>query len=91
LTCVTAFQTAVALAEHEARTADPPKKTVIVKQGHLEQVVKMSAAFKSYMDNFKGNEAKRAFLDGARMDEAIRQYAKDKKQQLDNARKLARG
>ncbi|KAJ4293629.1 hypothetical protein N0V90_008913 [Kalmusia sp. IMI 367209] len=86
-----AFQTAVALAEHEARTADPPKKTVLVKQVHLEQVVKMSAAFKSYMDNFKGSEAKRAFLDGARMDEAIRQYAKDRKKQLDNARKLAKG
>ncbi|KAF2276670.1 P-loop containing nucleoside triphosphate hydrolase protein [Westerdykella ornata] len=86
-----AFQTAVALAEHEARTADPPKKTVLVRQAHLEQVVKMSAAFKSYMENFKGSEAKRAFMDGARMDEAIRQYAKDRKKLLDNARKLAKG
>lgn len=79
----------MALAEHEARTADPPKKTVLVKQSHLEQIVKMSAAFKTYMVNFKGNEAKRAFLDGSRMDEPIREYAKERKKQLDNARKLA--
>lgn len=83
----TAFQTAVALAEYEARTSEPPKEHVMVKTSHIEQVVEMSAAFKTYMENFKRNGAKRAYLEGARMDEQSREDGRLRKKELDTVRK----
>lgn len=81
-----AFQTAVALAEYAAKTADPPKERVIVRKSHLEGVAEMSAAFKQYMKDFKGDADKRAYIEGARMDDTIRH----KKSLLESARKAAK-
>lgn len=51
----------------------------------------MSAAFKDYMSSFKGDESKRAYLEGNRMDgtvkDGIRVQAQAKKDKLDAARK----
>ncbi|KAI9729215.1 MAG: hypothetical protein M1834_007007 [Cirrosporium novae-zelandiae] len=46
----------------------------------------MSAAFKKYMKDFKGDEDRRAFVEGSRMDDGM----KRKKDQLDTAKKIAR-
>ncbi|CAG8952434.1 hypothetical protein HYFRA_00001181 [Hymenoscyphus fraxineus] len=81
-----AFQTAVSLAEYSAKTDDPPQKQIIVKKSHLEGVAEMSAVFKKYMKDFKGGAEKRAYIEGARMDDVVRQ----KKLQVEQARKLAR-
>ena len=81
-----AFQTTVALAEYAAKTADPPKERVIVRKSHLEGVAEMSAAFKQYMKDFKGDADKRAYIEGARMDDTIRH----KKSLLESARKAAK-
>lgn len=89
LTKTPAFQTAVSLAAHEAKTADPPKERIILRKKHLVSVANMSMAFKKYMNDWKGDMAKRAFLDGARMDESIRRYGRERKQMLDQLRKDA--
>lgn len=85
-----AFQTAVSLAVHEAKTATPPKEKVILRKGHLKTVAIMSKAFQEYMKNFKGDAAKRALLDGARMDDSMREAAIERKRELDELRKGAR-
>ncbi|KAI9369381.1 hypothetical protein BJX61DRAFT_519875 [Aspergillus egyptiacus] len=85
-----AFQTAVSLAVHEAKTENPPRDTVILSKRHLESVAAMSKAFQGYMRDFKGDMAKRALLDGARMDESIRELGKERKRVLDELRKDAK-
>lgn len=51
---MTAFQSAVALAEYTAKTANPPKQQVMLTKKHLEGVADMSDKFKTYMKDFKG-------------------------------------
>lgn len=60
----------------------------MVKKQYLEQIVKISESFKQYMENFKGDEARRAYLEGSRMDSPMRQQAKERKEQLDKMRKI---
>lgn len=81
-----AFQAAVALAEYDAKSAVPPKENIILRKSHVEGVADMSAVFKQYMKEFKGGAEKRAFIEGARMDDGIRRL----KSQLDKARKAVR-
>jgi len=57
-----------------------------VRKSHVEGVADMSAVFKKYMKEFKGDADKRAFIDGARMDDGIRRI----KTQLDQARKAVK-
>jgi hypothetical protein len=61
-----------------------------VKQQHMEQAVRMSAAFKTYMENFKGSAARRVLVDGARMDESVKELELAKKRTLDDALKQTR-
>ncbi|KAL3481764.1 hypothetical protein BJX99DRAFT_253289 [Aspergillus californicus] len=82
-----AFQTAVSLAVHEAKTESPPRDNVIISKRHLETVAAMSKAFQGYMRDFKGDMAKRALVDGARMDESIRDLGKERKRVLEELRK----
>lgn len=80
-----AFQTAVALAIFDARTADEksgaPKGTTVpeVKERHLRQVVSMSAAFKKYMikTHQEMTDSQRAYKLGSRHDgEVTREMAR---------------
>lgn len=41
-----AIQTAVALAEHEAKTSDAPEEDVKLKTEHIQEVIEMSQVFK---------------------------------------------
>ena len=82
LTKLQAIQTAIALAEHEAKTADPPLATVKLRRAHIHDVVEMSKSFKRYLSDFKGNEAHSALAERARMD-------RDKQAQPDYAATLA--
>ena len=77
-----AIQTAVALAEHEAKTASPPQETVKLKTAHIKDVIEMSEIFKKYLSDFKGDEAQRALEEKSRMD-------KDKQYKPDMAATLA--
>jgi SpoVK/Ycf46/Vps4 family AAA+-type ATPase len=63
-----AFQTAVALAQYEARKAG--KTEVMLEVEHLRRVVKMSKLFKEYITSTHKNqdEAKRAIIDERRND-----------------------
>lgn len=63
-----AIQTAVALAEHEAKTSDPPEEDVKLKTVHIEEVIEMSQVFKEYLTSLRGDEARRALQAQARMD-----------------------
>ncbi|KAF6232589.1 hypothetical protein HO173_009257 [Letharia columbiana] len=63
-----AIQTAVALAEHEAKTSDPPEGDVLLKTEHIQEVIEMSQGFKEYLTKFRGDEARRALQAQARMD-----------------------
>ena len=63
-----AIQTAVALAEHEARTSDPPEEDVKLKTEHIQEVIEMSQVFKEYLTKLRGDEARRALIAQARMD-----------------------
>jgi SpoVK/Ycf46/Vps4 family AAA+-type ATPase len=64
-----AFQTAVALAQFEARRAG--KDEVVLEVQHLERVVKMSKQFKDYLTSTHKNqdETKRARIQESRNDE----------------------
>lgn len=63
-----AIQTAVALAEHEAKTSDPPEDDVKLKTEHIQEVIEMSQVFKEYLTKLRGDEARRALEAQARMD-----------------------
>ena len=63
-----AIQTAVALAEHEAKTSDPPVKLIELKTVHIKEVVEMSQVFKEYLTKLRGDEARRALQAQARLD-----------------------
>jgi hypothetical protein len=67
---VTAFQTAVALAEFEA-VKDQEGKIVLTDK-HLRAVVEMSRDFKEYLhDLHKGDEEKRAERRHERLDKSV--------------------
>jgi len=84
---ILAFQTAVALAEYEAKvSADTKKKKVIVKKEHFVEVAEMSQAFKGYMERSFGDAAKRAWLEGVRMDDSIREISKARKEKFERDR-----
>jgi hypothetical protein len=63
-----AFQTAVALAQYQARKEG--KVQVVLQADHLKKVVKMSKLFKDYINSTHKNqdEAKRAFIEERRND-----------------------
>lgn len=63
-----AFQTAVALAQYQARKDG--KKQVVLEADHLKRVVKMSRLFKEYITSTHKNqdEAKRAIINEQRDD-----------------------
>jgi hypothetical protein len=63
-----AFQTAVALAQYQARKEE--KEQVVLQADHLKRVVKMSKLFKDYIDSTHKNqdEAKRAIIEERRND-----------------------
>jgi hypothetical protein len=63
-----AFQTAVALAQHEARKAG--KDVVTLRPEHLKSVVVMSKQFKDYITSTHKNqdETKRAMIEERRND-----------------------
>jgi hypothetical protein len=63
-----AFQTAVALAQYQARKEG--KEQVVLEAGHLRRVVKMSRLFKDYITSTHKNqdEAKRAIIEERRND-----------------------
>jgi hypothetical protein len=63
-----AFQTAVALAQYQARKEG--KVQVVLQADHLKRVVKMSKLFKDYINSTHKNqdEAKRAFIEERRND-----------------------
>jgi hypothetical protein len=63
-----AFQTAVALAQYQARKEG--KVQVVLQADHLKRVVKMSKLFKDYITSTHKNqdEAKRAFIEERRND-----------------------
>ena len=63
-----AIQTAVALAEHEAKTSDPPVKDIELKLAHIEEVIEMAQVFKEYLTKLRGDEARRALQAQARLD-----------------------
>lgn len=82
-----AFQTAVALAEYEAKVLNDRKnKSVIIKKEHFVEVAQMSKAFKGYMTRSFGDAAKRAWLDGVRMDDSIREYSKKRREKFEKDR-----
>lgn len=64
-----AFQTAVALAQYEARKAK--RDNVILEVEHLKRVVRMSKQFKDYITSTHRNqdETKRARVDERRNDD----------------------
>lgn len=72
-----AFQTAVALAVHASKVHDeqhPEERpaTPTIRADHLKQVVKMSSAFKTYMEKTRRmSEYDRAFKLGIRDDGAL--------------------
>jgi hypothetical protein len=63
-----AFQTAVALAQYQARKDGDVQ--VVLRADHLKRVVKMSRLFKDYIDSTHKNqdEAKRAIIEERRND-----------------------
>ena len=63
-----AFQTALALAQYQARKER--KKQVVLQADHLKRVVKMSRHFKDYITSTHKNqdEAKRAIIEERRND-----------------------
>jgi hypothetical protein len=63
-----AFQTAVALAQYQARKDGEAE--VVLQADHLKRVVKMSRLFKDYIDSTHKNqdEAKRAIIEERRND-----------------------
>ncbi|KAF6842178.1 hypothetical protein CMUS01_03355 [Colletotrichum musicola] len=58
-----AFQTAIALAEYEAKSASDydPAQEIIVEAEHFKDVMEMNKSFRSYLDSIKDNtESERA-------------------------------
>lgn len=55
-----AIQTAVALAEQEAKSAKPPEPIVELKTKHIKEVIDMLQIFKTHLADFKGDETRRA-------------------------------
>src|SRR4051794_35937713 len=65
---ILAFQTAVALAEAEETKDDEGK--LILHESHLRSIVRMSGAFKKYLDTLhQGDENQRAAREGLRIDD----------------------
>ena len=65
---LTAFQTAVALAEYDAETDEEGK--ILLKDTHLSSIVDMSRDFKKYLDKMHGaDEDKRASIEHIRHDD----------------------
>ncbi|KAF2814377.1 P-loop containing nucleoside triphosphate hydrolase protein [Mytilinidion resinicola] len=62
-----AFQTAVALAEVESDKDDQAR--IIVKDQHIRSIVRMSAAFKKYLNTLHGDQSQRAARQGLRVDD----------------------
>ena len=63
-----AFQTAVALAEVEEKRDE--KNRLELKKEHIQSIVKMSSAFKKYLNAlYQGDEATRAAREGLRVDD----------------------
>lgn len=83
-----AFQTAVALAEYDAKTATPPLKEVMLKISHFEEVIEMSKLFKEYLAKWKGDEAARALADKDRLDDD-KDLVSRTAAQVDAVRKMA--
>jgi hypothetical protein len=64
---LTAFQTAVALAEYDAEKDDEGK--ILLKDTHLSSIVDLSEDFKKYLDDTLGaDEDKRAAMERIRHD-----------------------
>ena len=63
-----AFQTAVALAETENKR--DKENRIVLEQGHIQSIVKMSSAFKKYLNAlYQGDETTRAAREGLRVDD----------------------
>jgi hypothetical protein len=63
---IAAFQTAVALAGHDA-VPDEDGNTYITED-HLRQVIELSSSFKKYFSKLHGPEGQRALDRGDRLD-----------------------
>lgn len=65
--CVTAFQTAVSLAEYENRR--DKEGNIMLTEEHLKSVVELSKDFKDYLDQLHlADESKRALTRRERLD-----------------------
>ena len=70
LTGYSAFQTAVALAEHRAEKGEGGK--TLVTEEHLQEVIELARSFKMYFDTLHGSEGRRALDRGERLEKFIK-------------------
>ena len=70
-----AFQTAVALAEHRAEEGEGGK--TLLTEEHLREVIELCRSFKKYFSELHGSEGKRAFNRGERLDSLLKALEED--------------
>jgi hypothetical protein len=70
-----AFQTAVALAEHRAEEGEGGK--TLLTEDHLREVVELCRSFKKYFSELHGSEGERAYYRGERLDSLAKAVEED--------------